>query len=192
MKKILKRIIYGIILLYYKMKCELYYFLFGGEGLSTVIENMPKFCIKPILRKFGAHIGNNSNIDRGLILHKVVKKKDIKKIRIGDRVHIGRYTLLDLSADIFIDSDTALGAFCQIWTHTGNWTLDREDEHNITNPVTIGKAVICYSGVTIGQNVKIGNFARVGAGSVVIRDVKEKTLVGGVTAKFIKNIEHDN
>jgi acetyltransferase-like isoleucine patch superfamily enzyme len=154
-----------------------------------MIENLPKYFIIPILKSYGAKIGDNTNIDRGLILHRIKHFGDAKKITLGNNVHIGRNTILDLSSYIFVDSDTALGAGCQIWTHTGNWTNDRKDEHDKINSVSIGKAVICYSGVIISQNVKIGDFARVGAGSLIIRDVEARTFVGGVPAKLIKKIE---
>jgi acetyltransferase-like isoleucine patch superfamily enzyme len=188
MRRIIKRIIFGYLLIYYRLKCRLCYLLYHGEGISMVIENLPKYFIIPMLKIYGAKIGENTNIDSGLILHRIKDFEDAKKINLGNNVHIGRNTIFDLSAAIFIDSDTALGAACQIWTHTGNWTNDRKDEHDTINTVSIGKAVICYSGVIISQNVKIGDFARVGAGSVIIRNVNNRTFVAGVPAKFIKQI----
>ena len=189
MAKIIRGLIFSYLLLYYKLKCKILYLFYGGEGISMLVENLPKVFIIPLLKKYGAKIGDKTNIDRGLTLHKIRNFEDLGKIKIENNVHIGRNTLLDLSAEILIGTDTALGAACQIWTHTGNWTNDRKDEYNITNPVSIGKAVICYSGVIISQNVKIGDFARVGAGSVVIRNIDDNTFVAGNPAKFIKQIE---
>ena len=84
--------------------------------------------------------------------------------------------------------------------------------------VFVGKMAIVNSGVTIGDNViintkslngdviiedycfigsssvitgqlRIGESAVVGAGAVVIRNVKPRTIVAGVPAKFIKEVE---
>ena len=43
------------------------------------------------------------------------------------------------------------------------------------------------SNVFIGKGVKISNGAIIASGSVVVDDVEENTVVGGVPAKFIKN-----
>ena len=40
----------------------------------------------------------------------------------------------------------------------------------------------------VGSNATIGDNAIVAAGAVVTHDVAENTIVGGVPAKFIKNI----
>ena len=44
---------------------------------------------------------------------------------------------------------------------------------------------------SVGEKVRIGNNVVVAAGAVVNRDVPDNTLVGGVPAKKIKDIEND-
>lgn len=46
--------------------------------------------------------------------------------------------------------------------------------------------------VTILQGVTIGDDAVIAAGAVVTADVAAGTVVGGVPAKFIRNIEMDD
>ena len=184
----LRLLINKITLPYYKLKCNIFFILYGGEGIGYTIEKLPRNYIIPLLRFYGAYIGEFSDIDRGLILHRISQKSDFKKIIIGKKVHIGHNMLFDLSSKIEIGSDSAFGANCQIWTHTGDWTLDRKDEHDEINPVKIGKAVICYSNVIISQGIIIGDYARVGASSVVIKNIPDKTFYAGVPAKFIKGI----
>lgn len=174
---------------YYKMKCDIFYILQGGPGLSYVVENLPKRFIVPILKNNGANIGEGCDIDTGLILHRNGNKRDLRKLSIGKRSHLGHNMILDLTERIEIGSNTAFGANCQIWTHTGNWTINRNDETDIINPVSIGESVICYSGVIISQNVTIGDYSRVAAGSVVTKNVDEYTMIGGTPARFINQIK---
>ena len=189
MKKLLKKLIYKSLLIYYKLKCDIFFILYYGDGICHIVRKMPSLYIPNILRMYGAEIKADTTIDSGLILHRIQKKTDIKKLKIGKKAHLGHNMLLDFSSSIEIGADTAFGANCQIWTHTGNWTFDRKDEKDIINPVIIGNAVICYSGVIISQNVKIGDYVRIAAGSVVTKNISEKIFAGGVPTKFIKKID---
>jgi acetyltransferase-like isoleucine patch superfamily enzyme len=53
----------------------------------------------------------------------------------------------------------------------------------------LGKRVWVGSNSTILQGVTIGDNAIIAAGAVVTKDVPANTVVGGVPAKFIRNIE---
>ncbi len=55
-------------------------------------------------------------------------------------------------------------------------------------PIVIGKNVWIGSNSTIVPGVRIGDGAIIAAGSVVTRNVSENTVVGGVPAKFIKEV----
>lgn len=59
----------------------------------------------------------------------------------------------------------------------------------IPNPVTIKKNAWIGANVTICPRVEIGEGDVIGAGAVVTKDVEHYTVVAGVPAKFIKNIE---
>jgi acetyltransferase-like isoleucine patch superfamily enzyme len=159
--------------------------LFGPYGVSNCIEIMPFPYIKQMLRKYGAKVGKNCTIERGLILHRPNPKKPFKNLDIGDNVYIGHNILFDLTDEIHIGNDSALGARCQVWTHTGDWTYNRQDEKERINPVIIGKAVIVWSGAIISQNVKIHDYARIGANSIVLKDVKSRMIYAVIPSKEI-------
>lgn len=55
-------------------------------------------------------------------------------------------------------------------------------------PIVLGRNVWVGSNATILQGVTIGDNAVVAAGAVVTKDVAANTVVGGVPARFIKNI----
>jgi maltose O-acetyltransferase len=58
-------------------------------------------------------------------------------------------------------------------------------------PVRIGNDVWIGGNVTILPGVTIGNNVVVAAGAVVTKDVPDNSLVGGVPARLIREIEND-
>ena len=58
----------------------------------------------------------------------------------------------------------------------------------VAKPVVIGDGVWICAHATITEGVTIGRGAVVAAGAVVVKDVPEFTLVGGVPARVIKSI----
>jgi len=55
-----------------------------------------------------------------------------------------------------------------------------------TEPITVGNDVWIGGNVTVIAGVHIGNNVIVAAGAVVVKDVPDNSIVGGVPAKFIK------
>lgn len=56
---------------------------------------------------------------------------------------------------------------------------------------SVGEKVWIGGNVTILPGITIGNNVIIAAGAVVTKDVPDNTLVGGVPAKKIKDIEND-
>jgi len=56
----------------------------------------------------------------------------------------------------------------------------------------IGDNVRIYTGACIIGNVKVGNNSIIGANALVIHDVKPGSVVVGVPAKKIKNVENND
>ena len=69
--------------------------------------------------------------------------------------------------------------------------MGRRNHIGIAKPVTIGDDVRIGGNVTILPGVTIGNNVVVAAGAVVTKDIPDNTLVGGVPAKKIKDIDND-
>lgn len=57
-----------------------------------------------------------------------------------------------------------------------------------TKPITVGNDVWIGGNVTVVGGVTIGNNVIVGAGAVVVKDVPDNSVVGGVPAKIIKEL----
>jgi acetyltransferase-like isoleucine patch superfamily enzyme len=97
-------------------------------------------------------------------------------------------TLFDCQDQITIGDNVFFGHDCQVLTGYHNKYLKGKDRQDsiLYAPVTIKNGVWIASRVTICPGVTIGENAVICAGSVVIRDVHDNEMVGGVPAKFIK------
>ena len=90
-------------------------------------------------------------------------------IHIGNRVHIGHYVSL-LTVDHQIGSEHMRAG-------------DRR-----YGPIEIGDGAWLASRVVVLPGVRIGAAAIVAAGAVVTRDVADNTLVAGVPARLVRNL----
>lgn len=107
---------------------------------------------------------------------------------LGKNVFINHAcSFLDLGG-ITLEDHVLIGP--QVKLVTENHPLDPEDRRAlICKPIHIKKNAWIGAGATILSGVTIGENAVVAAGAVVTRDVAANTVVGGIPAKFIKNIE---
>lgn len=190
----IKKIFIFFYYLIWLIKSRYNFWLWGPYGVSHCIKECPHPFIVKLLRKYGATIGDNCNFERGLILHRPDKEIPFKNLTIGENVYLGHNIIIDLTRKVKIDSFTALSSDCQIWTHSSNWSWDRNDEkeNETKKEVQIGKSVILYCGVIISPGVMINDYARVGAGSVVIKDIGEMEFHAGVPAKLIYKRDFNN
>jgi acetyltransferase-like isoleucine patch superfamily enzyme len=98
------------------------------------------------------------------------------------------------SGSISVDDYTFTGHNVSIITGTHDY--NKFNEERINFPLE-GKDVIIGKGVWIGSNsiilgpCKIGDYAVISAGSVVITDVEPCTVVAGVPAKTIRKIDRN-
>lgn len=108
--------------------------------------------------------------------------------QLGKNVFINHAcSFLDLGG-ITLEDNVLIGP--QVKLVTENHPLDSEDRKAlICKPILIKKNAWIGAGATILSGVTIGENAVVAAGAVVTKDVAANTVVGGIPAKFIKNIE---
>ena len=70
----------------------------------------------------------------------------------------------------------------------GAKTAQQGDGRTKENYPSIGDNTIIYAGAVIVGHVKIGKNCIIGANSLVINDVPDNSIVGGVPAKIIKTL----
>jgi acetyltransferase-like isoleucine patch superfamily enzyme len=187
MKVIVKYIFYfftDIRLLYLKFKAT----VLGDYILNKYIEHCSPRVLIRALNKFGASIDKSTNLREGLILDNTYF--NYNKLIVGSNCYIGKRIFLDLAKSVIIENEVVISEGVNILTHqdVGNRILKEfykreEGDVILKEGCWIGASSIILCGVTIGK------CAVVAANSVVDKDVPDYSVVGGIPAKFIKNLK---
>tara|TARA_Y100000588_G_C14202966_1_gene903295 strand:- start:679 stop:1218 length:540 start_codon:yes stop_codon:yes gene_type:complete len=111
-------------------------------------------------------------------------------VKIGKNVMIGLKVTLDHSYpnQIIIGDDVSLAGNNYVLAHSNPYPHFKNEIESFVSPVTIGKGSWIGIGATIMPGVKIGEYSIVAACSLVTKDVKAKSLVGGTPSRFIKQL----
>ncbi len=128
----------------------------------------------------GYEIGAGSSISRGV---KIIFNDKRRKGRfvVKENTFIGADCILDITGDITIGRNVQVAPGVMIFTHDSSKSREKPRIRGVVieDNAYLGAGSIILPGVTVGEN------AIVGAGAVVTKDVKPKTIVGGVPAKLI-------
>jgi len=139
--------------------------------------------IRDLMQKLTARV-----IDESFVLFPPFYTDCGKNIKIGRNVFINSVCMFQDQGGIEIGDGTLIGH--NVVLATLNHNLRVEDRANmIPKPIKIGKNVWIGANTTICQGVEIGDGAVIAAGAAVNKNVEKRTVVGGVSAKFIKNVE---
>ncbi|MCQ2959776.1 MAG: sugar O-acetyltransferase [Bacteroidales bacterium] len=110
-----------------------------------------------------------------------------KNTHIGQRVFINSGCKFQDQGGIFIGNDCLIGHNATLCTINHNPDPAHRGDM-IFKPIHIEDKVWLGANVTVCPGVTIGEGAIVAAGAVVTKDVEPRTVVGGIPAKFIKNL----
>lgn len=152
-------------------------------GLKSVlfvsILNISKQCSSnPILRIIGFPIR---------LFYRILSR-NIMHVEICDTMEIGPGLILWHGGHgCVINNYTKIGCNFQIRQGT---TIGSSSFSDNTQCPTIGDNVQVGPNCTILGKIKIGNYAIIGGGSVVVHDVPDYAVVAGNPAKIIKILEH--
>jgi acetyltransferase-like isoleucine patch superfamily enzyme len=157
-------------------------------GLTTVKYRYIKRCIgkgtivgarTEIINSANVRIGNDCLLQDAIYIRAGTEGR----ITIGDRAAINSFCRLFGHGSIEIGEDTQIGPGCLITTtdHDYHHTLETQFKS-----VSIGKGVWIGANVTILPGVSIGDFTVIGAGSVVMKNIRPHCMALGVPARVVK------
>lgn len=111
----------------------------------------------------------------------------------GKNITVGENVFINACCHFQDHGGVMMGDGCQIGHNVVFVTLNHsltpeERKSTYPAPIVLGRNVWVGSNATILQGVTIGDNAVIAAGAVVTKDVAAGTVVGGVPARFIKNI----
>jgi serine O-acetyltransferase len=133
--------------------------------------------------RFGSYLRNKNNIFTTLlyylvfIIHKNNQYKTGIQLPIG--TVIGKGLQFSHFSCVVINSESLIGEYCTIFQGVTIGSVRGKG-----TPI-IGNNVVIASGAKILGNVKVGNNVFVGANSVVINDIPDNAIVGGIPAKIL-------
>lgn len=187
MKKLVKSIYYFIL----EIKLRIVLFnsrMMGDYYLNRYIENCSEREIRRLLQIAGCSVAGTANVRPGLILDNTYFKYN--KLLIEDNCFIGRKVFFDMANSITIKKDAVISEGVTILTHqdVGSRMLSKYYKRKDAG-VVLNEGCWIGANSTILSGVKIGRCAVVAAGAVVICDVPDYSVYGGVPARFIKNID---
>ncbi|MGK7954168.1 MAG: serine O-acetyltransferase [Crocosphaera sp.] len=110
----------------------------------------------------------------------------IARFLTGIEIHpgatIGQGVFIDHGMGVVIGETAIIGDYCLIYQ---NVTLGGTGKESGKRHPTLGHSVIVGSGAKVLGNIEIGNHVRIGAGSIVLRDVPHDCTVVGVPGRVI-------
>jgi serine O-acetyltransferase len=115
-------------------------------------------------------------------LHLQSRSSQVFQVDINPLCRIGKGIMLDHATGFIAGETAVIGDNCSILqgvTLGGTGKAD-EDRHP-----KIGNGVLIGAGAKVLGNIKIGDCARIGAGSVVVHDVPARVTVVGVPARIV-------
>lgn len=106
------------------------------------------------------------------------------KLRMGDRCHMGNYSIINTARQVIIGNEVGLGIHTSLFTHGAYLSALKG------YPVSFGEIRIeddCWlPNAIVLPNVTIGEGTVIASGAVVTKDIPRKCLAGGVPAKVLK------
>lgn len=137
-----------------------------------------------VLRVLGASVGSNTHIPADICLDNLAGYS-CHNLTIGSNVYIGPRCFFDLTSRILIEDDVAISAQVSFVTHldVGDQPL-KERMPRREGPITVRRGAWVGVNSTILHDVTIGEFAMVGAMSLVNRSIPHDALAFGIPCKL--------
>jgi serine O-acetyltransferase len=123
---------------------------------------------------------NNGRKDFALYLQS--RSSQVYQVDINPAARIGKGMMLDHATGFVVGETAVIGDNCSVLqgvTLGGTGKADEDRHPKIGNGVLIGAHAVVLG------NIKVGDCARIGAGSVVVKEVPARVTVVGVPARIV-------
>ena len=111
-------------------------------------------------------------------------------VSIGENTWVGPYTALDGTGGLVIGKFCSISSKVNIISHDSvKWALSGGREAYQYKKIEIGDYCFIGTGSFIGRGVSIGKHSIVGAGSIVTKSFSSNSIIAGVPAKKIGEVE---
>jgi acetyltransferase-like isoleucine patch superfamily enzyme len=163
-------------------------------GLTTAKYRYIKRCIgkgtivgvrTDIINSANVRIGNDCLLQDAIYMRAGTEGR----ITIGDRAALNSFCRLFGHGCIEIGEDTQIGPGSLITTTEHDYHHELATEFK---RIVIGRGVWIGANVTILPGVEIGDFAVVGAGSVVMKSIPPRCVALGVPARVVKRLDESS
>ncbi|HPI68624.1 MAG TPA: DapH/DapD/GlmU-related protein [Bacteroidales bacterium] len=161
--------------------------LLGFDVANIFIQRVDKYSLRLILKKNGAKIGRDCDIETGQIFHNC---KNYSNLSIGNNCHIGKNCFFDLRDRITIGDNVVISMKCTFITH-----IDMSRSALSRLYPSVGKPVVIKSNAYVGANAnllmgsEIGENGFLTAGSLLNTNIEPYSMAGGIPAKLIRKFD---
>lgn len=140
-----------------------------------------------VLKRNGATIGRNCDIETGLIFHNC--SKQYSNLYIGDNCHIGKNCFFDLRGKVVIEDNVVISMQVAFITHQDmNKSILKKKFPAEHHDILVKKNAYIGTRATILRGVTIGDCSVTAAGALVLRDVSSNSVVAGIPGKIVNRI----
>lgn len=158
--------------------------IFGFEAANRTISTLDKVTLVKILKRNGAQIGNDCDIETGMTFHNC---QDYSNLIIGDNTHIGKNCFFDLAGKVELENNVVVSMCTNFLTHIN---MKKSDLSSLfpgkVGKIYIGKNTYIGAGVNILMDVELGENCFVAAGSTVTKSFAKNSFIAGVPAVLKK------
>ncbi len=159
---------------------------FGFDNACNYLRLQDFPCLSLILKRYGAKIGKNCDIQNGITFHNC---RNFRNLTIGDNCHVGKDCFFDLREKITIGNKVVISMRASLVTHIDMSKSDLSVLYPARcKPVSLGDNVYIGCGATILMGCKIGSSAIVAASALVKGTVPDNAVVAGVPARRVSNV----
>ncbi len=133
-------------------------------------------------------LGAGVALDRGVVLLCPGGPLGRVRLRLGARCYINRDTMFDVSDELTVGDDCAIGPGCYLTDHDHGFAPGTPPLQLplVSRPTRLGNRVWLGARVVVLKGVTIGDDAVIGAGSVVTKDVPAGGIAVGTPARVVR------